>query len=749
MNTNHIKPEANSNCGCHGKTLCAWHFLLAVTMAAAYGLPASAQNSETGAEEIEEVLVVGKRRAYRGNFDDMEKPAADQTLGEELLREAGVISLDDALDLSGSVSRQNNFGGLWNSFSIRGFAGDLNLPSGFLVNGFNAGRGFAGPRDMVGIETVEILKGPRSALFGRGEPGGTINLITKRPQFESGREIRATLGEWSQVRIEGDVQTTGSIGSNTDVGLRLVGFNEDAESFRETVETQKTGFYPSITLRNSAETSSLTYEIEYTDQEIPFDRGAAYSEKYGFTPRETFVGEPGDGPIKTEVFGQQLELEHNFSDSWSLLAGLGYRSTSFEGNAHETNFTGRQTYFLDGKTLSRFFRYRNFESDYTVARAEFAGDFEVGSARHRLIIGADYDEFKLSWFILRYRGCWIGDVTDVADLDAEGCLSLNVFNPVYGQFAQPAPGPNTNREEDMNGFGIYIQDQMDLTDRLQLRFGLRWDDFEHELTNLRNSPATTAISSDSRISPQLGAVYAVNDGVSLYFSYGEGFRQQAGSDYQGRQFEPNLTEATEIGVKMDMAYFSDAVSGSLNLAYFMVDQSNILVNDDRPAAQQAGWFSLDAGAAESSGLEVDLSLASENGFNLWLSYTYTDAVFTTSNPDADWGATIEKGDPMINSPEQQLSVQLSQSFELGSMSAQAGGGLQHTGERQGWTGFDFTLPSYTTIRLFGQLQSSERLTLRFDLDNALDEEFYTNSYANVWVGVGAPRRWRLSAAYSF
>ena len=61
--------------------------------------------------------------------------------------------------------RQNNFGGLWNSFSVRGFSGDINLPSGFLVNGFNAGRGFAGPRDIVGIESVEVLKGPRSALF--------------------------------------------------------------------------------------------------------------------------------------------------------------------------------------------------------------------------------------------------------------------------------------------------------------------------------------------------------------------------------------------------------------------------------------------------------------------------------------------------------------------------------------------------------------------------------------------------------
>ena len=210
-------------------------------------LPAMAQSAPTGDNEglVEEVFVLGKRRAYQGNFDDLEKPSADQIIDEDLLREAGVISLDDALDLSASVARQNNFGGLWNSFSVRGFSGDINLPSGFLVNGFNAGRGFAGPRDMVGIETVEVLKGPRSALFGRGEPGGTVNLITKRPQFETAGDVRATLGRWDQMRLEGDFQTV--TGSEDQVGLRVVGFYEDAESFRDTVETEKMGFYPSIT----------------------------------------------------------------------------------------------------------------------------------------------------------------------------------------------------------------------------------------------------------------------------------------------------------------------------------------------------------------------------------------------------------------------------------------------------------------------------------------------------------------------
>ncbi len=721
-------------------------FAAALTVQCA--LPVAAQTPQTGddADVVEEVFVVGNRRAYQGNFDDLEKPSADQTIDEALLREVGAINLNQALDLSASVARQNNFGGLWNSFSIRGFYGDINLPSGFLVNGFNAGRGFAGPRDLAGIESVEVLKGPRSALFGRGEPGGTVNLVTKRPQFETLGDFRATYGSWNQARFEADLQTTA--GSNDAVGLRIVGFYEDAESFRDTVETERLGHYPSITW-DVSEATSLTYELEYTQQEIPFDRGVAFSEQYGFTPRETFVGEPGDGPIETEVLGHQFEIQHNFSDNWSLLAGLGYRDTSFEGNASETNFGGRQTYFLDGRTLSRFFRYRNFESEYFVARAEVAGEFNSGSVRHRLLVGSDYDRFDLNWFIQRYRPGWFPGSTDINILDPAAYLFLDVFNPVYGQFPQPVPGPNTNRDENLDGFGFYIQDQIDVTDRLQVRLGLRWDDFEQDLTNLLRTPATTSTTTDNRVSRQFGAVYAVNDGASLYASYGEGFRQQPGSDYQGNQFNPNITESAEIGLKLDMAQFSQGVAGSLTFALFQVDQSNILVNDDRPEAQALGWFSHDAGEARSRGFEIDADLAFESGAKLWLSYAYADAVFTTTSLEADWGAVIEAGDPLINSPEHQANVQFSQSFELGGMPAQVGAGVQYTGERLGFTAFDFYLPSYTNARLFAQIAPSERFMIRLDMDNAFDEVYYTNSYADVWVEPGAPRRYRLTAAYSF
>jgi len=706
----------------------------------------------------QEIVTTGIRQAYLGNFEPLEIPQSNQILDSELLAIAGVTDIDQALDLSASISRQNNFGGLWNSFAIRGFSGDINLPSGYLVNGFNAGRGFGGPRDLVGVESVDILKGPRSALFGRGEPGGTINFVTKRPQFETGGYIKGTIGSWEQYRLEGDFQTFA--GENDDLGIRLVGFWEDAESFREGVETEKLGFYPSFTL-NFGDNVIVTYELEYTDQELPQDRGVVFAEGFGFSPRRVFTGEPV--PIETEVIGHQLEAEFDLSENWSFLTGLGYRETSLEGGAFEPQFGSRQTFRQDGRTISRFFRFRDFDSDYLTLRAEVAGEFETGGLRHRVIFGADYDEFENTLFILRDRPNSRGPVVDGVrqDLTFDGrplsqatpqeladFLLLDTQNPVLGNVLTNGIGPNTNRNEVLSGYGFYIQDQIDITDRLQIRIGGRFDDFEQDLTQLGAANPTTRTLTDSRFSPQVGAVYSVNDGLSLYASYGEGFRQQGGVDFLGNQFGPNLTESIEGGLKADLGQLFDGVEGSATAAIFQVNQSNILVNDNRP--QNTGFSSFPAGEARSRGFEFDANASFENDINLWFSYAYTDAEFRNTFQDFDgFGFTIDPGDPLINAPQHQLNIQLSKGFEIGDMFAQAGGGLLYVDDQNGFVGSDFTLPDYTTVRVFGEIEPLDNISLRLDVDNLFNETFFTNSFADVWVQPGAPRRFRVSAAYTF
>lgn len=697
--------------------------------------PAFAQEDE--AERVEDtIFVLGERRAYQGNFDFLDDTAINQLIDEELLDDTGAIDLDGALDLSASVSRQNNFGGLWNSFSIRGFSGDINLPSGFLVNGFNAGRGFGGPRDLAGIESVEVLKGPRSALFGRGEPGGTINLVTKRPQFETSGYVQGTIGSWDQYRLEGDGQTV--FGDNESVGVRVVGFYEDAESFREGKETQKHGFYPSVRF-NIDDKSTLSYELEYTAQELPQDRGVIFSDTFGFSPRELFVGEP-DALIETEVLGHQLEYQYNFSNNWGILLGAGYRETSLLGDAYETNFGSRQPYLVDGEAISRFFRFRDYDTDYVVLRGELTGEFNTGNLRHRLIAGVDYDEFNNDQVATRFRQAGIGGAPS-SSLDPETYLLIDVSNPVYGQYARPDAAAQIDRLETLSGVGFYFQDQIDLTDRLQVRIGGRFDDFEQDLNN--RSSGTSESSSNTYFSPQFGAVYNANDAISLYAAYGEGIRQLSGNDPDGNSFDPNKTKSMEIGVKADLGQLSDGIEGTASATLFKVEQSNILVFS-------AGFSDpIPAGEAESQGLEVDASLSFENDLSLWFSYAYTDGEYTNSGIDTSTFTSFEPGTPLVNSPEHQLNFQVSKDFELANKPVKIGGGVLYVGERSGELGSDFELPDYTTARVFAEIEPIENIAFRVDIDNLFDETFYTDSFANVWVQPGAPRRVRASVRYAF
>ncbi len=711
-----------------------------VTALLAFGpyIPAVAQDADlsgssaqaASGQRLESVLVTGTRRAYRGDFAPLETPQSEFLIDSLALERAGVDDLVQALDLSGSVARQNNFGGLWNAFAVRGFAGDENLPSNYLVNGFNAGRGFSGPRDISGIEAVEVLKGPKAALYGRGEPGGTINLITKRPTFENRSEVRVSYGRYDAMRADADFD----IRLGDDAGLRLVGFTENAESFRDTIETSRHGLSPSLAV-NLSDRTNLLYEIEYADQEIPFDRGTlAINGELGLVSRNHFFGEPGDGPLQAEVLGHQLELEHEFNDSWRLLAGINHRDTSLTGYSSEAELSGsRQLLRRDGQTLTRQRRLRNYDAIFQAFRAELTGDLEAGGISHRILIGGDFDEFENDQVFRRYRSPSLA-----GDPSLEQLYVIDVFTPQYGRWPLPAVGPLTDRLETQQAFGFYVQDQISFSERVQIRVGLRYDDFD-QTNNNRRSGSVFELS-DSRLSPQAGIVFNTSNELALYASYGEGFRQLTGTDFFGNGFSPNTTNSFETGLK----WAPENGRMLLTAAWFNIEQDNILVGDpEHPYALLA------AGAAESSGIELDISGQIADGLDVLFSYAYIDAEMTTPALDPNFNLPIEAGAPLINIPDHNLSLRLTRSWEVAGRPVSAGAGVLHIDDRLGETATQFMLPGYSLFDIFAEYGVSDTISLRAEVKNLFDEEYYTNSFARLWVQPGWPRFFRVSATLSF
>ncbi len=675
----------------------------------------SAQSTEAEISEIDNITVTGTRRAYQGDFDPLETPQAELRIDAETLRNAGSIDLVQALDLSASVARQNNFGGLWNSFAIRGFVGDENLPSNYLVNGFNAGRGFGGSRDLSGIESVEVLKGPRAALYGRGEPGGTVNLVTKRPTFETAGEFSISAGSFSTYRADFDYTTPLS----DAVAIRFVGAYEDAESFRDTVETEKLLFSPSIAWRVSDE-SLFIYEMEYSDQETPFDRGViAINDELGLIPESRFLGEPSYGPIETGVLGHQVEFQHDFNADWSALVGFNYRETELDGLASENGFGAPD---VDGN-FGRFSRDRDYDATYQVFRAELSGSFNTGGIQHRVIVGLDIDEFENDQIAFRDRS------TD---------QSINIFNPVYGN--SPVSGlalaPQIDRVETQESVGLYVQNQISITDKLDIRLGARFDDYDQTLNNRLSGSISDY--SETQVSPQFGVVYQATDNVSLYAVYGENFRPLSGAtDENG--LDPNISESTEVGVKL--ALNDGALTGTF--AIFDLEHSNIATFD-------ADFNPTAVGEAGSQGFELDLVGSLTDTLSLWFSYAYVDAETKNDYTDFISFNFIPAGSDLLNIAEHQLSLQLAQETQLAGRALTLIGGLTYVDDRSGEFGDPtFRLPSYTTVRVAANYEISDSWGLRAEVNNLFDEEYYTNSYADVWVQPGTPQNFRVSADFRF
>ena len=676
---------------------------------------------ERDEERSEAITVTGVRQAYRGNFAVSEIPQSIAEISAETLEQNGIQRLADALDLNASVVRQNTLGGLWDAFAIRGFAGDENMPSGYLVNGFNGGRGFGGQRDAAGIERVEVLKGPAAALIGRGEPGGTINLVTK--QAELGRTFGSAsiqYGSWNRVRGEADVNLAVTEG----LTARLIGYTEDGDTFRDHVRQSRWGFLPSIGLALGPDTR-LTYDFEKTRVSVPFDRGIVVLDgNFDTVPRSRFLGEPGDGDTVARATGHQLRLQHEFSDRWSLLVGGSLRDTLLTGFSSDAEtVASRQEVYLDGRSLSRQRRSRRYDARHYVIRAELAGEFDTGALRHRVLIGADYDSFNYDQLFRRFRP----PALSTNPTEQQGNV-IDIFEPVYGRFPLPEGTVMMDRVDRQRSFGTYVQDQIEITDRLQIRIGGRFD-----LLTLVTDNRLSAVYSrrkHHRFSPQAGAVYRLSAPLTAYAAYGQGFRANVGTDVNGTIFDPETSESIEAGLKLTL------LGGALNgtLAAFQLTKANVLATDPN-----APGYSLAIGKARSRGVEFDLAGRLPGGLDVLLSYAYIDAEARSTMVDVNTAFQVRPGDPLVNIPRHNLNMQVARAFAIGEREAQVGAGMQYVGKRSGETGTDFMLPAHALFRLFGKVDLIDRLELFGSVTNLFDKHWYANSYSPLWVQPGAPR----------
>lgn len=632
-------------------------------------------------------------------------PQSVRVFDQRQLEALNTTRLDDVLDLAGGVSRQNDFGGLWDKYAIRGFAGDENAGPDILINRFSSNLGYNAPIDTATVERIEVLKGASAALSGRGEPGGSINIVTKAPLDHLHASANVSYGSWDSWRLTGDVGGPISRG----VAIRLIGVGEEHDSFRDHVEGSRRLIAPSVSWQAS-DALRLLYQAEYMRNEATLDRGVVgIAGNARVMDRNTFLGEPRDGPIVQKILWQQASLFANLGDGIGLELGGSQRDGSLRGYGTMVDF-GARGLQANGQTAGRDRRFHDFKWNDLTVRAELTASVRFLGFDHDVRLGLDRVRHSMDFRLDRARGTATRPI-----------LVIDLFNPTYGQ-PLPVPPPSLSRTASFRSESIYAQDIV-RAGNFTLLVGARWNNFRENVFNrlTGNGDLDTV---DRGVTPRAALSWQLSQSVSLYTSWGQSLRLNPSDGLS--IFDAERSHSAEVGAKFTS--LSGAVTGQA--ALFDMEKRNVL----NPNAIDP-FVKSQIGRQRSRGLEAEATLNLTDDFYATATYTYVDAIVRQDINKALIGT------PLSNVPKNTWALFTFKQF--GALSL--GGGVTHVGERAADPfASGYRLPTYTIARANVSYTLSKHLTLRLDIDNIFDKYYISSSYANVWIAPGAPRNFRVT-----
>ncbi|MEO1340007.1 MAG: TonB-dependent siderophore receptor, partial [Cyanobacteria bacterium J06635_13] len=580
-------------------------------------------------------------------------------------------------------------------FKIRGF----DVSEGFFRDGIPTGT-FA-PLSANDLERVEVLKGPASILFGQGEPGGIINLVTKKPLDEPFYSASFSAGNFDT--YEGAIDLSGPLNESKTVKYRLNVSYENYESFRDFVNGER--FLVSPTLAwDIGENTSISFYGQYVSDQETSDNGIpAQGDGIVDVPRERFLDEDF-GEFEQEQFRVGYRLDHQFDNTWSVRHTLEYNE--FEPRRFGVLFdefdetTGELTR-LEYGTDERFQRF--------FTNVDAIAEFNTGSIEHQVLFGVEY----------------LSNVDRQAFEFSDPFPSINVFNPVYSNNPFEIE-TNFFRDDNVDSVGVYLQDQVDLLPNLIVLAGVRFDyvDQFRTVQNLGEERAEFE-QDDSDFTPRFGLVYKPIEPVSVYASYTTSFNPSFGTSRNADDstFDPETGRQFEVGVKTDI---SEQLS--FTFAAFDIRKQNVRTTDpDDPL------FSVQTGEQASRGIELSVNGEILPGWNITTGYTYLDAFVSEDNTDI-------VDNQLPNVPDNQFSLWTTYDIQRGSLEGLGFGlGFLFVDDRFGDLDNTFTLPSYfrTDAALF---YKRNNWRTQLNIENLFDIEYFpsTNFDSRLGVNPGAP-----------
>jgi iron complex outermembrane recepter protein len=687
------------------------------------------------ARQLEEVIVTNQKiqnartlNTAKSDIRNFDLPQSVGSVSAGVIRDQQATRVGDIVRNVSGVSLSQTRLGVNETYTARGYSIGINGGAGsVLKNGMITNT--AGMPEASTLESVEVLKGSSAMLYGSVSGGLIVNLITKRPRFDFGGEVKMQAGTFSQYKPIIDVY--GPISKS--IAFRVVGTYENDRSFRDVVKTVRQYVNPSL-LFKLGEKTTLLVQTEYLKAKLTPDFGIGMLDSGRILPTTIPLSRFHNVLWAYNNVTQQsayTTLQHRFNDIWRL-----EWISSAQGTDLQSYGAGLPNTVSKSGDWNRTLARAHTHETNLGSQLNINGKVYTRKVLHQVLVGVDAMRVitKTDAFRITSNRVVVTTYDKINILDPSLYTRRNDVPDAALATVTTAPG---------NRIGFYAQDYVTLTPKLKLLAGIRWSYLETPRTNIfttatnATTRGTGAPAFNRAWSPKLALVYQPIANTSVFASYANNFTINTGTDIFGQQLRPSIINQYELGVKNNL--FGDRVSA--NFSIYRIINSNL--------AQQAefradGSSNTDANVKElkgettSDGFEFDLNGNLTKTFYFIAGYGFNNMRFTRTSGAK--GSNIE-GEKVVNNPRHTANFSSFYTFDCSALKGlKVGAGVFYTGKRLG--GYNNTigqvqrgsrlipLTGFTTIDLsagyaFGKISLLAKLANAFDARNFLVHDNYS------------------------
>ncbi len=725
---------------------------------------------------IQTVEIVGRKSkdyisdysfaATKTAMKNKDLPLTLNTVTKELIHDSQAFRLGDVLKNVAGVSSVS----FYNQYSIRGISQN---EEGQIINGMRTRQYYFLQPMTAHIERVEVFKGPASITMSSADPGGTINMVTKKPLASSRYEVSLSGGSFDTYRLTADL--TGPLNKSKTLLYRLNAAHQDAGSFRDHVKNNGLLIAPSLSFIPNDKTS-VNVEMIYNEMNGNLDRGqpifgaVAGKTDLNSTPISLNLGAPGDY-FKTKDLTLMGSLSHRLNKSISFNAS--YMKQFWDEDTHETRTTNSFVPDISNNPVPSLAMMQYLEriQHWSVDNINvyFNFSYKTGTFHHQTLVGYDSHawEKKSGGKQDAARGFLMNDGSVSSSYNTTNAALYQTM--VYNGITLPkpnvhpfdlTPGAVNHQGKDYSVLNVinplptalttthaaYVQHLLTWK-KFKLLAGVRQEWFQ-DITNYKK--AEESAFRNRKMLYRLGLTYSINKNTNIYGTYLTGYQPQSNTislmpqtanftgSISASLYKPLLSDLKEIGVKTKL--FKKINAG---FSVYEIHQKNILVNANNPAEPDQ---LIQRGADRSRGFEAEFTGYIVPQWNIYAGYSYIDAKVWDDSNLALIGLAKEntsKNSVNIWTRYNFTNIQALENFGIGA-------GMLYQSKKIPWYTRSFELPAYTTLdaALYYSV-SPTKLQLALNVNNITNTTYWSGAQNYLRLFPGSPRNYLFTATYTF